>query len=84
MYSLHEERGLMGHLFTPRVNKETSLRAYMKLDDDDYDKIERGHPWSAIVTDLMSKRVYEVEGATCGEDRCFCAAVIVREIGEEG
>ena len=69
-----------GHLFTPRLNYNTDERAKMALSDEDRAKIERGHRWKAEITDLKTMKRYAVKGASCGLPRCFCDAIIVREL----
>lgn len=76
----------MKHIFTPYGGKviKTELddkgRVSMILNDEDYEKIQRGHEWEAVVTNQKTKRKYVVRGANCGFPGCFCAAKIVKEI----
>lgn len=70
------------HLFTPFVSKDSKLKAYMKIDDDDYSMIRRGQHWSAIITDHLSGGIYEVEAKTCDASDCYCQAVIIGEVQE--
>lgn len=64
------------HLCTPRTEDG---RIAIRLSDADIQKIERGHPWQATVTDLETGRMYDLKGAACSLSTCFCDAVVVRE-----
>lgn len=55
-------------------------RVHMVLSEHDYEKLERGHPWRATITDQNTDRRFKVRGADCGAGGCFCAAEIVAEI----
>lgn len=67
------------HLFTPYIREGSVVRAYIKLDDKDYAKVEgRGHSFDAIVYDHQSNTKLRVKDADCGAG-CRCAAVIVKE-----
>lgn len=76
----------MSKLFTPYGgsivpdNQDDEGRVRMQLSEADMDKIQRGHHWSAEVTDQLTGRKFKVKGASCGEPRCFCAAELVEEL----
>jgi hypothetical protein len=71
----------MSHLFTPRIGRDyNSERIEMRLSDEDIRKIERGHAWTAIVTDLETNQTWKVKGAACSAPNCYCDAVIVCEM----
>jgi len=74
------EDAVKGHLFTPRVSHSSDDRIRMSLGAADYAKIKRGGHWGATVTDQNTGKTYQVEGASCGLPRCFCDAVIVKEL----
>lgn len=67
----------MKNLFTPRINKDSDERIRMDLSDDDIQKVKRGKFWNATITDINTDKIYDVEGARCSLDGCFCDAVIV-------
>jgi hypothetical protein len=71
---------MVGFIFTPRLSYRTEERADMELSVEDYRKVDRGRRWKAEITDLKTSKRYEVKGASCGLPRCFCDAIIVREL----
>lgn len=70
-------------IFTPFENPESNRRLELKLSDEDWPKIRRGHWGPEQVTDLTTGTVVSVQGASCGEPACYCAAEVV-EIVTEG
>jgi hypothetical protein len=52
-------------LFTPRQSEHIERRARMQISMVDADKIGRGGPWEATVTDQNTSRTYRVRGAAC-------------------
>lgn len=64
-------------IFTPFESQASNHRLKMELSADDYRHIGRGRWGPVEVTDLKSGAVVEVQGASCGEASCFCAAEIV-------
>lgn len=62
--------------FTP-YDPVTGNRYRMKLSDVDYQKIGRGGPWTATVTDLKTGKVYLARGEACDIETCFCDASAV-------
>jgi hypothetical protein len=67
------------HVFTPFAYEGTTLRAYMRLDDEDNAKVS-GHWEQASVHDYCSGLRFEVEKASCNVEDCRCAAVVLREV----
>jgi hypothetical protein len=64
------ETTVIKNLFTPKTKKGQRLR--MSLSDEDIKKIERGHLWTAEVTDLLTNKSYKVKGAACNFPRRSC------------
>ena len=60
---------------TPRRGDGTRLELWVSAEDAA--KVERGHPWSATVTDIPSGERYLLKGATCESPNCFCDAIVV-------
>jgi hypothetical protein len=67
-------------LFTPRQSEHIKERIRMQISMVDADKIRRGSPWEATVTDQNTSRMYRVRGAACDLPNCYCDAVIIREV----
>lgn len=67
-------------LFTPRQSEHINRRICMKISMVDADKIGRGGPWEATVTNQNTSRTYRVRGATCELPNCYCDAVIICEV----
>ena len=63
----------MSNLFTPRVGDK---RVRMQIDDEDSAKITKGPGVKGRVTDLLTGKRYDVEGASCGRG-CYCDAIAV-------
>lgn len=74
------DTGIGTGVFTPRVSEESHKRITMRLNVEDYQKVMRGKRWKAVVRDQNTGKLYEVRGAPCGLPRCYCDAVIVREL----
>ena len=70
------------HIFTPMWQDGT--RAEWYLSEEDIRKLERGHRWSATVTNQDTGRAYRVRGASCGLPHCMCDAKVIREVAGEG
>ena len=67
-------------LFTPRQSEPIKGRVRMQISMVDADKIRRGGPWEATVTDQNTSRTYRVRGAACELANCYCDAVIICEV----
>ena len=67
-------------IFTPRLSADTQDRDAMDLSPADMQKIGRGGPWRATVTDQNTGRRWRVRGAACSLPRCLCDAVILGEV----
>jgi hypothetical protein len=66
-------------LFTPRKSFDSNERYEMKLSTEDMAHVRRGR-WKADVTDQNTGKRYAVRGAACSAPRCFCDAVVVKEL----
>jgi hypothetical protein len=58
-------------------------RASMELNDADIQKIERGKPWSATITDQLTNKTYSVRGRACDFPECFCDAEVIEASEKE-
>jgi hypothetical protein len=68
------------HLFTPYIREGSVVRAYLKLDDADHEKVKgRRRSFDVVVHDRQSDTKVRVRDADCGGG-CRCAAVIVEEL----
>jgi hypothetical protein len=67
-------------LFTPRQSEHINRRIRMQISMVDADKIGRGGPWEATVTDQNTCRTYRVRGAACELPNCYCDAVMICEV----
>jgi hypothetical protein len=67
---------MTGNVFTPRKGTTTDERHSMKLSPEDWAKIGKGRPWTAVVTDMTTGQRYVANGVDCGAD-CFCDAVAI-------
>lgn len=68
----------VGHLFTPYLSRLSKIRAYMELDQPDYEKFKALEPGQAIkVTDKLSGVEVLVSKTNCGLHGCYCAAAIL-------
>ena len=67
-------------LFTPRQSEHINRRVRMQISIVDAEKIRRGGPWEATVTDQNTNRTYRVRGTACELPNCYCDAVIICEV----
>jgi hypothetical protein len=67
---------MTGNVFTPRKGTTTDERHSMKLSPEDWAKIGKGRPWTAVVTDMTTGQRYVANGVDCGAD-FFCDAVAI-------
>ncbi len=67
-------------IFTPRQSEHMNECIRMQISMVDANKIRRGGPWEATVTNQNTSRTYRVRGAACELPNCYCDAVIICEV----